>query len=577
MDLETKKRVQEAISSLPLSKHEQDMVTNGHIEVEPMDTKIFLQKVKEHCSMLIKAKLGAELTEAITLAFEKLNHLYTTRDDDKSEVWIYQEGIYVPQGKTYIKEFTRDILGDFFSKHVCNEIINKIETDTYIESEKFFNNIEIENVPVENGIINVLTKELQPFSPERIFFNKLPLKYDTEAKCPIIQQFFNDVVAKPEDVQVLQELFGFILYKDYKFEKAFMMTGSGRNGKGKMVELMKRFLGPDNVVNVTLKQLETDQYSIGYFLNKMANLGADIGNLVLKETDKFKNLTGHDLVTANRKYKTPIHFQNFAKMIFCANEIPDTIDKTFAFFNRWIIIDFPYTFLPKSEMTDDPMEKLQDTNIIDKLSCPNELSGLLNWSLAGLDRLMKNKYFSYSGKTEDIKIKWIRKSNSFSAFMMDCVENDYDCSITKNELRRVYTIYCKKHHLKPVSDTMLKSVLTKEYGSSDDRPTIDTQRIRVWSSIKFVQGVQDDHGLSRSIISFQFKSDLQETPGQDGHPGQKQMFSYMDRHKKNNAADINAIFGTEIVKKLKTEGVLFEVPAGTYKYVLPNAEEVNNA
>ena len=36
-------------------------------------------------------------------------------------------------------------------------------------------------------------------------------------------------------------------------------------------------------------------------------------------------------------------------MIFCANELPQTSDITIAFFNRWIIIDFPYTFYDESE------------------------------------------------------------------------------------------------------------------------------------------------------------------------------------------------------------------------------------
>ena len=123
-----------------------------------------------------------------------------------------------------------------------------------------------------------------------------------------------------------------------------MFSGSGRNGKGKTVELMKRFIGAQNCANITLQSLEKDNFSMGELFNKMANLGADISSSALKETGKFKNLTGHDLVSAQRKFLTQVHFVNYAKMIFCANELPQTSDITIAFFNRWIIIDFPYTF-----------------------------------------------------------------------------------------------------------------------------------------------------------------------------------------------------------------------------------------
>ena len=64
--------------------------------------------------------------------------IFTTRDDIKSECWIYKEGIYIPQAKTYITEITRTILNNKFTPHLLNEVILKIEADTYIEQDEFF-------------------------------------------------------------------------------------------------------------------------------------------------------------------------------------------------------------------------------------------------------------------------------------------------------------------------------------------------------------------------------------------------------------------------------------------------------
>jgi phage/plasmid-associated DNA primase len=41
------------------------------------------------------------------------------------------------------------------------------------------------------------------------------------------------------DLEVFYELVGYCLWKDYQIEKAVMMVGGGRNGKGKTIEMIK--------------------------------------------------------------------------------------------------------------------------------------------------------------------------------------------------------------------------------------------------------------------------------------------------------------------------------------------------
>jgi len=112
----------------------------------------------------------------------------------------------------------------------------------------------------------------------------------------------------------------------------------------------------------------------------------------------FKTLTGRDLIAAPRKYLTRVKFVNFAKMVFACNKLPRTKDTSTAFWNRWILFEFPYTFLSEKEINslteeEEKNVRLRDVNIIEKLSSPDELSGLLNRALDGLARLFANKDF----------------------------------------------------------------------------------------------------------------------------------------------------------------------------------------
>ena len=73
------------------------------------------------------------------------------------------------------------------------------------------------------------------------------VKYDKQKTCPGIQLFFSQILKNKEDLPLIQEIFGYLLWKEYFIERAVMLTGSGRNGKGKTLELMKRFVGVENI------------------------------------------------------------------------------------------------------------------------------------------------------------------------------------------------------------------------------------------------------------------------------------------------------------------------------------------
>jgi len=446
---------------------------------------------------LLASNQRRDATEELCKEIKRLNHIYTTRDDEKSEMWIYNTGIYIPQGKTFIREFCRRVLGKAFTTTLANEVISKIETDTYIDQDEFFKNDNISEVAVENGILNIFKGELKSFSPDTIFFNKLPVKFDESKDCPSVKAHLKAVLKNEEDIPVFQELFGFLLLKEYKFEKMFMFLGDGRNGKSKTVELMKRFIGVENCANIPPKQFETDGFSVGELFNKMANLGADIGSDTLKDTSSLKALTGRDMISAQRKFLNRVSFTNYAKLIFCCNKLPRTFDSSMAFWNRWVLIEYPFTFLSQEELdvaVDKKWLKLKDGDIVSKLTTPEELSGLLNWALKGLYRLLEKGDFSYSKNTDEVKTMWIRRSNSFEAFLMDeCVE-DWDSKIRKDDLRKAYGLYCRKFKVKNVGDKVIKGTL-ENMGVGTSRAS-DPDRSMVWDGLKFVKGDKDVNGIS---------------------------------------------------------------------------------
>jgi putative DNA primase/helicase len=447
-------------------------------------------QLKNEVIMLLIAKNYREASEKLARFIIKNNYIYTTRDDLNPEIWIYYNGIYVPQGKTFIKETCRRILESGYTSFICNEVINKIEADTFIEHDKFFSNNYKTEIPVNNGILNIMTGELSEFNPKKIFFSKCPVRYEPLAECQMIDTFLSDVLSNPEDKKVYYEIGGSCLLKEYLFEKAFMFLGTGRNGKGKSLELINRVIGAENCYSLSLAALQHDNADVSQLFGKMVNLAGDIGHKDLQETSMFKSLTGRDLITARRKFLTALIFENYAKFIFACNDLPMVYDTSKGFWDRWILLEFPFYFGTQDEIDKASEEeiktiKLRDETIIDKITTEKELSGLLNQFLLGLHRILENKGYSSTKGSEETKNTWIRKSNSFMAFCMDLLQEDYEGKITKKELRKKYSQYLKKHKTRGKSEVVIKRTLEELYGASDEKIESFGVTERYWSGIKW--------------------------------------------------------------------------------------------
>jgi len=463
---------------------------NKFIEHLIEDDNITRQEVASKIINWLHKRNGIEKFEIIDLIEKRILikfHIKTIRDDDRPEMWIYDKGIYIPNGVTFIKEYTKFLMGEFYTSQFFNEIKERVIISTYIDINSFFNTNPLDWIPLENGLFNINTETLEDFTPKLIFFNKLPITYNPQAKCEKIKSFIKDITRFEEDFNLIQEIFGFILYRDYFLEKAFMFNGKGRNGKGKLISLMEKLIGEDNKTNLSLQNL-SDRFLTENLRNKYANLGGDINNTTINETGLFKSLTGRDYVTADRKFKTPVNFVNYAKMVFSANEIPKTTDSTEGFFQRWIILDFPFQFLPQDDIDklstkQKEIVKLQNPNIIDEISTEEEINGLFNWALIGLKRIRKTNTFSKAKSNQDTEEKWVRRSDSCKAFIMDHVSEDYEDYVTKQEFSLFYSKYCKKYKLKTLDNRWIKECLATEIGIGDARINTGSEREHVWKGI----------------------------------------------------------------------------------------------
>jgi len=448
--------------------------------------KSFEMSVQE----LMLNKNSNEATEKAVQIILLENKIYTIRDDNATEIWYYKDGIYLQDGVSYIEERCRELFEISYTGHLKNKVIDKIKADTYIKNEDFFKIVDPFIIPLLNGLFNLHTNELIPFTSNYIFINKLPIEYDKDAKCPEIITFFNDVLKDPElDILLMQEMFGYCLLKCYDYQYAFMLLGNGRNGKGVTLALLETLLGIKNVSSLSLQQIENNKFLLDGLFNKHANIVGDLSKKALQNTGNFKKLTGQDIITADRKFKSRLEFHNVAKLIYSCNDLPYSYDDSDGFYDRWKFLDFPYKFVDVVE--DKTFQKIKDPKIKNKLLTQDNMNGLFNWSLEGLNRLISNNKFSDNKTSADNRTKWRRQSSSFNAFFEDCCKIDFQEHTTLQNLKENYQRYCIKHDLKFESNTIIKNIL-EQNGCDNITKRIDfgefSEVTRVWKGL-FVTNV----------------------------------------------------------------------------------------
>lgn len=367
------------------------------------------------------------------------NHFATLNGTE--EVLIYRDGVYSEGGETYIKRLVqRNLQPSEVTRQLVSEIIGQVQRSTYVKHADFFT--ESPYLVVQNGLLNTETGKLEPHTPDFYSLSRLPVMFVPGQDCPAFKKFLSEVLYL-EDTPVVQEWLGYCLHRGYPAQVAILFVGEGNNGKSTLIQVIQLLLGKDNVSAVSLQELEANRFAKADLFGKLANLYADLPDSALKSVGTFKMLTGGDPIRGERKFHDSFLFVNGAKLTFSCNVVPEVYEDTTAFFRRWIIVQFPNTF---------DGEKA-DKGLLKKLTTPEELSGILNFTLEGLARLKANGWrFSNSRATEEVRQDYIRRSSPIRAFLMDAVTMKPTGVVSKRDLFAAFVRYCTKMKLAIVTD-----------------------------------------------------------------------------------------------------------------------------
>jgi len=459
---------------------------------------------------------SARLTSETIGMIKRRTMVPTSVVDDRTDRVKVKNGVLVffetPQhvkevvGEIYDELLIRDDVSPEVKEKIQKRSLSLVGWEPVVDEIRKKWAPHLEPVPeVRSENLPAVAEEIREGKPHKwAFLSGLPVEYNPDAECPTFLKFLKEILPDERDRLTIQEIFGSFLYR-LPVDRAFFFFGEGANGKSTLIKVMMAFLGKENVATRSLQEILSNRFAKADLYGKLANLYYDMPSNALLSTGDFKALTTGDLMTTERKFKDSFQFENYAKMVFSGNAVPQTRDETDAFFRRWVIISFPFQFLPAETVsrmlaegefegegkaaTSNIRIAVPQENLLQEMTSPRELSGILNWALEGLKRLIDHSFhFSSELTIEETHEKYLALSNTVHAFVSEECEitGDPTDKIDKDELYKAYSAFCKKKNLAPLSYSwFFRKLLQESTMIAQERPRAESgSRSFVISGIK---------------------------------------------------------------------------------------------
>lgn len=309
-------------------------------------------------------------------------------------------------------------------------------------------------IPLGNGIFDLETEELLPYTKNFFFTTKIPWNYNPESKCDRFSEMMDDWYTK-EKVITGWEIMALCLFRGYPIHKFFVLYSGGGQGKSTYMKVLRHMLGTNNVCSIALDKLN-DQFTTIGLHTKYANLADELSPEKFSNTETLKMATGESLIQARAIYKAPIKFENYATVVFSLNpedRFPESNDKTRGFYRRLCMIEFK-----GAKATKSPIIGLAES-IIDNRE---EMEGILYKSLMTLKKLRSDGWkMELDEDAETVKKKHLAESNPLQIFVNEYCDRSDNYSVEVNDFMRSLNMFLKAIGKKPFSSYGMKSKMEK--------------------------------------------------------------------------------------------------------------------
>lgn len=388
-----------------------------------------------------------------------------------SQLHLYKDGIYISGLDNIESVMIQHIPSLNRSKR--QEVLSYLEIMIREETKPTPPNF----IAFRNGIYNVEDDSFSPFSPDYVITNVIPWDWNPNAYFELTDKVLNNISCHDKAVRhLLEEMVGSCFYRSNALAggKAFILTGTGANGKSTFLDMLKCSLGFKNISVLDLKKVN-DRFSTVMLYSKCANIGDDISDEFITDSSDFKKIVTGQMIDAEQKGQPKFNFEPYCKLLFSANSIP-RIGKgrdSFAILRRLAIVPFNAKFDPSSP---DFMPFIGED-----LQCQESMEYLIQIGLQGLKRVLETRQYSTNEAMQEELQEYEEINNPVIGFFREA-ENDevkIEDEVT-NVVYRKYNEWCLSNSLQPLSNGEFSKQVKKHFGFKIADRRVNGKKCRIF-------------------------------------------------------------------------------------------------
>jgi P4 family phage/plasmid primase-like protien len=325
--------------------------------------------------------------------------------------------------------------------------------DLLVVDELYFKDRQHLHLSLQNGVLQIDTKQFHRSDPSRPVREVLPVEYDPTAKCDVFLKMFLAHILEERDIDLLQRYCSQILEGINHSQTILILTGESGWGKSTLMKILGTLIGWQRV-GIIREQLFRDEFELAHYANKhlLYHPDAPTSFLDRKEASLFKQLCGGDPMWANTKLGRLVLEGNLPLVLACNGKPKIHLDQDAdAWMRRLVVLSFKK---PNHEQHFGKMAEL----IVN-----NEASGILNWLLEGRAKLVKDKLqLTQTPEQKARAATLLLSSESPSAFVRCCFVKRQGGVVGMMELYEKYQAWCKKQRVVPFSYKAFGQVIKPE-------------------------------------------------------------------------------------------------------------------
>jgi putative DNA primase/helicase len=307
---------------------------------------------------------------------------------------------------------------------------------------------------LRNKLLDLESGSVIDHTPDVLSTVQSQTEFNPKAECPLWTQTVEEILPDPDSRKLLAQIFGYSLTADNSYQKSFVFHGEGANGKSVVTAILLALVGKDNCSALHLADFK-DKFRLAELQNRLVNFSAEVDAKGLINDARIKAIITGDPMTAERKNQQPFVFTPFCKLIISCNHLPQTTDRSHGYFRRWIILPFPVTFPPER------WDRHRAHKIIQ-----TELSGVLNWSIAGLKLLKDKGHFIEPQATVEALQEYRRQTDPTIEFIEERlrVVDEHDHGSPLQEVYKAYQSWTGDSGTQPLGRNNFYKSLCRNIG-----------------------------------------------------------------------------------------------------------------